>query len=955
MASHKRLWQRLLVFSLVGLLVCWPPPETTRAAAGDLDPTFGTETIVSTKFSDGSSYVQALAVQPDGKILAAGSVGGMPKVDFGLARYNADGSLDSSFGVGGKTTTDFFGFDDKFSDLALQPDGKIILVGSTEAIVDNNASDFALVRYNGNGSLDTTFGTGGKAITDFFGFGDGALSVFLQPDGKIIAAGSAIKSLTQFQGVLAFARYNVDGSLDSSFGIGGKLTIDFLGTNVSKISFQADGKIIVAGSSYTTTAPVNADFAVLRYNKDGSVDSTFGVGGKVTTDFFGQDDFGVGLAVTADGKILVAGRSSRPVLSESDQDYDFALVRYNSNGSLDSSFGSGGKVTTDLSGRRDLAECLAIQGDGKIVLAGHCLDAAHVFFQNALVRYNADGSPDFTFGAGGKVTTPVEGSIQTFAVAIQPDNKIITGSTIGDFLLLRYNSDGSRDFSFRSRGKTTTDFAGRSDQAFAVAVQPDGKIIVAGTTETQSNANILAFARYNVGGELDPSFGAGGKTTAAFTGQGDVVFGIILQPDGKIVAGGRAAFTEFGLIRLNSDGSVDTSFGNQGKVITQFPEGPSEIRALALQTDGDIVAVGHSGPNPPAYRFALARYSSNGSLDSSFGTGGRVTTDLSDKGDAAYAVGLQPNGKIVVAGNAENDNIFRVFGVARYNSDGSLDAGFGKKGKITSDIQGRVGEARALAIQPNGKVIVAGYCESNNPSLNDDFALIRYGSDGSLDSSFGTAGFVITDFFKGTDIVNAIVLTPGGKIIAAGTGTDISKTFAFGLAAYKDDGSLDSSFGIGGKVTTTFGNSATVTALALDSEDRVVAAGTGASLQGLPDFAIARYQALTGSGGGSGPPPFDICVQNESTGDTLEVNSQTGEYRFSSCGSQGVTLTGKAKVKVKKAGCLLKLSDSQSDHGLTASINICRKFGSAAIEIAATGRVFDLTDADISNNTCKCP
>lgn len=944
MAIHKRQWQRLFVLSLVGLLVCWPLPKTTQAAAGDLDPTFGTETLVITSSADGGMLVQAIAVQPDGKVIAAGSTG-----DFALARYNVDGTLDSSFGVGGQTTAEISRFGDSANGIALQPDGKIILVGYSEVRAGTDGRDFAVARFKADGSLDTTFGDGGKVTTDFFGLYDAAAAVALQPDGKIIAAGSTVNTSEQF----ALARYNVDGSLDAGFGIGGKLTTNspgFGSVRVSAVSLQPDGKIIAAGYGFTS---MNADFALVRYNADGSLDSTFGTGGKVNTDFFGRDDAVVGLALGAGGKILVAGRATKGT-STSDDDYDFGIARYDNNGALDSSFGSAGKVTTDFSSKRDLPHSMAVQLDGKIVVVGSCIDNG-VFFNSALARYNTDGSLDFTFGTGGKVITSLGGTIETYAVTVQPDNKIVTGSSYLGCTLIRYNSDGSRDFSFRSRGKTTTDFAGRSDQAFAVAVQPDGKIIVAGSTETQPNVSVLAFARYNVGGDLDPSFGAGGKATAAFGGQGDIVFAIILQPDGKIVAGGRAASAGFGLIRLNSNGSVDTSFGSQGKVTTQFPEGPSEIRALALQPDGDIVAVGYTGPVPPAYKFALARYSSNGSLDPSFGTGGRVTTDLTDKGDAAYAVGVQPNGKIVVAGNAENDNIFRIFGVARYNSDGSLDAGFGKKGKITNDILGRVGEARALAIQPSGKVIVAGYTESNNPFLNEDFALVRYNNDGSLDSTFGTGGFVVTDFYSRGDFINAIVLTPGGKIIAAGTGTK-NNNADFGLAAYKDDGSLDSSFGIGGKVTTSFGIIASATALALAPDGRIVAAGTTTPFQSPPDFALARYEALPGSGGGSGaPPPFDICVQNDSTGDVLEVNSETGDYRFSSCGSQRVTLTGKAKVKVKKAGCLLKLSASLSDHALTASINICKKTGSASIEITATGRVFELTDGDITNNTCACP
>lgn len=941
MAVHKRHFQKAFVVILATLLACWPLPATTHAAPGDLDSTFGTETLVSTFFSDGNALVQAIVVQPDGKIIGAGTNG-----DFALARFNVDGTLDSSFGVAGKTTTDFFGRGDFARAVALQPDGKIILAGSCEVMAGIDGNDFAVARYRSDGTLDTSFGSGGKVTTDFFGLYDNANAVAMQPDGKIIAAGSTVNKAGQF----ALARYDVDGSLDSSFGVGGKVSTDsFESISVSSISLQPDGKIIAAGYGFST----NFDFAVVRYNVDGSRDSTFGSGGNVTTDFFGQSDSGVGSALQADGRILVAGRVTKNTLP-ADTDSAYGLVRYNSNGSLDSTFGSGGKVTTDFPTKGALPHSMVVQSDGKILIAGSC-PGSSFFLNSALARYNTDGSLDFSFGTGGKVITEVQGNIETYAIAIQPDNKIVTGSSYLSFTLIRYNNDGSRDLSFRSGGKTTTDFAGVIDQVYAVAVQPDGKILAAGyTVVNQSNTNILAFARYNVDGALDPSFGVGGKVTATFLNLNDVIFAMVLQPDGKIVAGGGASPGGFGLIRLDSDGSLDPSFGTGGKVITQFSEASAGIRALALQPDGYIVAAGVMSErfsSPP--NFALARYRPDGSLDSSFGTNGKVTTSLSDRGDQAYAIGLRPDGRIVVAGKGETTK--RVVVVAQYHADGSLDKSFGTKGKITTTILGRHCGASALVVQPSGKVVVAGYAENTVPNLHDDFALVRFNDDGSLDSSFGAGGFVTTDFFGKEDVINALVLTPGGKLIAAGLGTLGSSDF--GLAAYLDDGSLDSSFGMGGKVTTKIGVSASANALALAPDGRIVAAGR--SFPGLvnDDFAIARYEALGGSGGGGGGgvPTFDICVQDESTGASLQVNSQTGEYKFSSCGSQPVTLTGRAKIKVKKSGCLLKLSSNASDHSMTASVNICKKTGFASISVSANGRTFDVNDGDTTNNTCACP
>jgi uncharacterized delta-60 repeat protein len=252
-----------------------------------------------------------------------------------------------------------------------------------------------------------------------------------------------------------------------------------------------------------------------------------------------------------------------------------------------------------------------------------------------------------------------------------------------------------------------------------------------------------------------------------------------------------------------------------------------------------------------------------------------------------------------------------------------------------------------------GKVIVAGTTENNIPFLHGDFALVRYNNDGSFDTSFGAGGQVTADFFSREDNVNAVVLTQGGKIIAAGRASN--KSSGFGLAAYMNDGSLDTSFGTGGKIFTKFGVYDSANALALAPDGRVVAAGRTSSVSRPMDFAIARYEALGGSGGGEVAPSFDICLQDESTGHSLQVNSQTGDYRFSGCGGQIITLSGRAKVKVKKAGCVLKLSNSQSDGVLTAKINICKKSGSASVEATGVGRVFELSDGNISNNTCICP
>jgi len=387
------------------------------------------------------------------------------------------GDLDQSFGTGGKVTTDFDSFE-QANALAIQADGKLVAAGNAQDPVTFRSVFFALARYNPNGTLDSSFGKSGKILADFGVPGDArAWALAIQADGKLVVAGGA-------GGDFALARYNPDGSPDSSFGTSGKVTTDFGVQDTARaLTIQADGKLIVFGSTNTAG---RVDFALARYNPDGSPDSSFGVEGKVTTDFIGGRDEASALAIQIDGKLVAAGSATDPLTGIP----KFALARYNADGSLDSSFGVGGKVTTDFGGI-SVASSLAIQGDGKLVVAGQAF-----FLSFALARYNADGSLDSSFGVGGKVTTDFGGSGQALALAIQADGKlVVAGGAGGDFALARYNPDGSLDSSFGVGGKITTDFGGFG-QAFALAIQADGKLVLAGGA-----GNDFALARY-IGADL---------------------------------------------------------------------------------------------------------------------------------------------------------------------------------------------------------------------------------------------------------------------------------------------------------------------------------------------------------------------------------------------------------------------------------------------------------------------
>ena len=268
--------------------------------------------------------------------------------------------------------------------MAIDADGNIVVAGYS---IQGSATgyDFALAQYNADGTLDTTFGTGGKVTTDFTGGSDGANGLAIQADGKIVVAGHSSRSDVTGQD-FALARYNTDGSLDANFDGDGKVVTHIgpptadLGSDV--VALQTGGKILVTGYSYQSTQDQN--FALAQYNADGTLDTTFGTGGKVTTDFTGGSDEANGLAIQADGKIIVVGRSYRGDVTN----YDFALARYNIDGSLDTSFGTDGKVTTDFAGGSDEVTGVAIQGDGQIVVAGCSFQGSPTGYDFALARYN---------------------------------------------------------------------------------------------------------------------------------------------------------------------------------------------------------------------------------------------------------------------------------------------------------------------------------------------------------------------------------------------------------------------------------------------------------------------------------------------------------------------------------------------------------------------------------------
>jgi len=380
----------------------------------------------------------------------------------------------------------------------------------------------------------------------------------------------------------------------------------------------------------------------------GGLDPSFSGNGWVATDFGPRYDVAFDVAIQADGKLVAAGRSGPR----------FAVVRYLPGGGLDPSFSGDGKLRTNLTSGVDVAYAVAVQANGKIVVAGQ---AAGARGRIAIVRYNPNGSLDGTFGGGdGKVMTNVtRGNDYAWAIAIQPlDQKIViaggAGREGGRFLVARYNPSGARDGTFGGGdGRVITNFSSGYDYVDALAIQPDGKIVAAGTMRYFASEPRFALARYRANGSLDGTFGGGdGKVITNFPGDYARAAGVAIQVDGKIVAAGQDD-NDTAIARYLSNGALDVSFSGDGRRVVNLTRGGDYADEVMVQPDGKIVVAGTGNYYLQDTKFALARVDVAGADDDSFSGDGRVTANITPGPDWATGALLQPtDGKIVVVGRA---------------------------------------------------------------------------------------------------------------------------------------------------------------------------------------------------------------------------------------------------------------------------------------------------------------
>lgn len=379
----------------------------------------------------------------------------------------------------------------------------------------------------------------------------------------------------------------------------------------------------------------------------GALDPAFSGDGKAFLNVTAQADYGVDIAVqSVDGKIVVAGKAGG-------QGGRIALLRYNPDGTLDPSFSGDGKVFTNLSPKSDWVGGVEVQPDGKIVVAGRSGSQGRTL---AVLRYNPDGSLDTSFSGDGKALANFSaGDDFAFGVALQSDGMIVAagraGGTGGRMAVVRFDAAGMPDPGFSGDGRFLHNLTPGDDRLDHVVLQADGKVVVGGTADYFSRRARFAVIRLDSAGARDPAFSGDGLTTTNFTSSFDGIFGIAIQSDGKIVASGQA-YLSIALARYEADGTLDATFSGDGKVMTNLSPGLDYAEEIEIQSDDKIVVAGTANYYGNNARSAVLRYQASGVPDTSFSSDGKVITDLTAGFDAAFGLALQPDGKIVTTGFA---------------------------------------------------------------------------------------------------------------------------------------------------------------------------------------------------------------------------------------------------------------------------------------------------------------
>lgn len=835
--------KRFIVYAILWVTIILLAIPTVSAltlaeplAAGNVEPSFGGFGGNDGKIETPGMSTRDIVLQPDGKIVVSGKDG----ADLIVRRYEANGQTDTGFGTGGEfriTLGTGSPCNQEYScGLALQPDGKILVAADSDLSGDE---DFALIRLTHDGRLDASFGDEGLVLTDFDGLADYANDIALQADGKVVVVGRVtLEGFDHDDEVFGVARYHADGQLDDSFSDDGKQKtyIETVGFNygsqgANAVVIQQDGKIVVAGAR-----GLDAGFAFARYGTDGTLDTDFGVEGTKEVEFGG---YGAAkdLVLYSSGAIVAVGDMTPDT---DNTNYRLAFVGLDAAGDRNLAFDDDGRQSIDIDDGEGLETLLAVelQSDGKIVAVGYSSEGRIV-----LTRLTNDGQLDSTFA--------LDGTLDWYNgfgrdMAIQPDGKILV---LYDSGIMRFLPDGSLD----RHGRTITDFGNGSDRAWAATVQADGKIILAGeSTPPFSSQKYMALARFNLDGTLDKSFDENGRTTATFIGE-DGANDVVVDSDGSIIAAGftdRFTDFDFAVYRFDSDGYLDEANGMHH---VDFGYGDDFAQEVLIQPDGKIVVAGFADYpfvlNPDRVAFALARLHPDGTLDETFGEEGKVLTVIGNNSSARLrAAMLQPDGKIVVVGSYQSEIV-----IGRYTADGQLDPTFRGGGfYIYREIPVNGGPALdhpldfafSVGLLSGGNIAVAG--EAAN-----DFGLLIVGPDGGQCticgnvSAYGYYWLQIEVGSSSTDTAYDMAIQPDGKIVLVGN--QHSSPTVFHIVRLKPkhpaEGGyeLDPSFNNDGKASIGVMSSQDFARAVVLFESRIIVAGNSFNYHDY-DFSVAVWE-----------------------------------------------------------------------------------------------------------------
>ena len=830
-------------------------------SAGDLDLSFaGDGTSVIDLPGSTNEIANATVVQGDGKVVVVGRATVGAETDFFVARLLANGSIDTSFGGGDGVITIDFAVNDEAMDVALQDDGKVVVVGTSNSGAGSNARDFAVARLNANGALDTSFSGDGKTTVDF-GVNDDATSVAVD-DNAIYVGGYKDLGTT---GHFALAKLLSNGNPDTSYSTDGEVFFGFGGNNDSRcfdIAIDEFHHVMMVGYDEVIGGSDGRNFAYARVGPNAVLDPVFSGDGLAVTDFAGNDDEARAVAIGVDGRITVGG------FSPGAGGNDFTATRLTRGGALDGTFNGDGAFRLNLGGV-EAVDDLVVHPDGDITLSGQTSVGS---FQAALVRISAiDGQLSTTFGDGGDGIQFLNfGAIDDgFAVALDPRdlNTVVAGA------------DGSGKLAVgRVHDLIDHNFSPALSDPRVVVGYPEHRVVVAAG---------LVLNRLLSDGSPDTSFSGDGALTLP---SGEFIHGVAIDSQGRIVVLTtlHSASTNDGIVRrFLANGSLDTSFSGDGTMSFRFSiaEPSDRYESLAIDSQNRILVCGSQDqPATTQSDFAVARITTAGVLDTSFDGDGIAAYNLSTAlagDDGADEILIQPDGKIILVGQASTPPFDYDVALVRLNTNGSQDNSFGVLGEVRQDVDNRDDLVFDATLDSAGRVVVAGHAvDLINPQNPGGAYLARFDSSGGLDHSFSDDGLLIYSGSIDQAFLSVSVQSDGSFLI--GGDLEVPELGFQGIVRrLRPDLQQDTTFaGDGIWVSPVQGSGAFASVIdgavyvrSFDTIHRLSAPPVVTDFKLLFDTAPQRLQVRFNDDVGDSLTDFDLLIRNTTTNAQLNVGT----------------------------------------------------------------------------------